>query len=251
MLYEFSRTERLIGKKAMDRLALSKIAIFGIGGVGSYAAEALARTGVGKLVLVDDDLICRTNINRQIHATNSTVGKPKVEVMRDRIADINCRAKVDIHQCFFSRDNAPELITPDLDYIIDAIDTVNSKIELVLVSNEQGIPIISCMGAGNKLDPTRLEIADIYETHVCPLARVMRRELRKRGVSSLKVVYSKEEPRTPIENEGCNCNYGFVDPEGATRTSTSRRQIPGSMSFVPAVAGLLMAGQVVRDLINV
>ncbi|HWP96089.1 MAG TPA: tRNA threonylcarbamoyladenosine dehydratase [Syntrophomonadaceae bacterium] len=250
MVYEFSRTELLIGKEAMNRLAHSKVAVFGIGGVGSYAAEALARAGVGNLVLVDDDLICLTNINRQIHATVKTVGQPKVEVMRDRILDINPGAQVEVHQTFFARDCADTLVRPDMDYIIDAIDTVSSKLDLTVYAKNKNIPIISCMGAGNKLDPTRLEITDIYETSVCPLARVMRKELRKRGVASLKVVYSKEEPLVPIESEDSSCNNGCVCPKGATRICTIRRQIPGSISFVPSTAGLLMAGQVVRDLIN-
>ncbi len=249
MVNEFSRTELLLGKEAMTRLARSRVAVFGIGGVGSFAVEALARANVGSFLLVDDDLICRTNINRQIHATSRTVGRPKVEVMRERIMDINRRAQVDILQTFFSGQCSDAMISKDLDYIIDAIDTVSSKIELVVKANELNIPIISCMGAGNKLDPGRFEIADIYDTSICPLARVMRKELRKRNIPSLKVVYSKEKPLVPISTEDSDCNAGCICPQGSARTCTMRRQIPGSISFVPSAAGLLMAGQVVRDLI--
>lgn len=239
---EFARTEMLLGKKAMKRLGLSKVAVFGIGGVGSFAAEALARTGVGSLVLVDHDLICPTNINRQIHAVHSTIGRPKVEVMRDRILDINPSAAVEIHQAFFSADSA-DLLTPDLSYVIDAIDTVASKIELIINAKRMNIPIISSMGTGNKLDPARLEIADIYDTSVCPLARVMRRELRKRGVDFLKVVYSQEEalvPKSIEENESRET--------GCYASGSTCRPAPGSISFVPSCAGLLLASQVVKEL---
>src|SRR5665647_397096 len=201
MLNEFSRTELLIGKEALRKLAASRVAVFGIGGVGSYAVEGLVRSGVGKLVLVDHDDICLTNINRQLHATHKTLGKPKVEVMRDRILEINPQAEVEIYQCFYMPEQAEELVRADYDYIIDAIDTVTAKIDLVVQAQKKGIPIISCMGAGNKLDPSRFEISDIYNTSVCPLAKVMRKELRKREIASLKVVYSKEEPITPIVSE--------------------------------------------------
>lgn len=251
MLNEFSRTELLIGKAALDKLGQSRVAIFGIGGVGSYAVEGLVRSGVGKLVLVDDDCVCLTNINRQLHATRKTVGKPKVEVMRERILDINPRVEVEIYQRFYMPDQAEELVRSDYDYIIDAIDTVTAKIDLVVQAYKKGIPIISCMGAGNKLDPSRFEISDIYETSVCPLAKVMRRELRKREIPALKVVYSKEEPLTPMENEESSCSTNCICPKGSTRTCTIRRQIPGSIAFVPSVAGLLIAGEVVKDLIKV
>jgi len=250
MLNEFSRTELLIGKKAVEKLAQSKVAVFGIGGVGTYAVEGLVRAGVGKFVLVDDDCICLTNINRQLHATRKTVGKPKVEVMRDRILDINQRAKVVVHQTFYMPGHALELVKPDYDYIVDSIDTVTAKIDLILNAKQQNIPIISCMGAGNKLDPTKFEIADIYDTSVCPLAKVMRKELRKRGVNALKVVYSKEEPLRPMESDESSCRFNCICPKSSTRTCTVRRQIPGSISFVPSVAGLLMAGEVVKDLIR-
>jgi tRNA A37 threonylcarbamoyladenosine dehydratase len=247
---EFSRTELLIGNEALQKLARSKVAVFGIGGVGAFAVEGLVRAGVGKLVLIDDDCICLTNINRQLHATRKTVGKPKVEVMRDRILDINPRTEVVTHQTFYMPDKAAELIRPDYDYIIDAIDTVSAKIDLVINAKLMGIPIISCMGAGNKLDPTKFEVADIYETSVCPLAKVMRKELRNRGISELKVVYSKEEPLRPLETEATSCRLHCICPKGTTRSCTIRRQIPGSISFVPSVAGLIIAGEVVKDLIS-
>jgi len=251
MLYEFSRTELLIGKEAVEKLGRSTVAVFGIGGVGSFAVEGLVRSGVGKLVLVDDDCICLTNINRQLHATSKTVGKPKVEVMKDRILEINPRAEVITHQTFYMPEHASQLVTPDYDYIIDAIDTVTSKIDLVLNAKAQNIPIISCMGAGNKLDPTKFEITDIYDTSVCPLAKVMRKELRKRGVTDLKVVYSQEEPLKPQESEESNCRINCICPKGSARTCTVRRQIPGSIAFVPSVAGLLLAGEVVKDLMGI
>lgn len=250
MLNEFSRTELLIGKKALDKLTNSKVAVFGIGGVGSYAVEGLVRAGVGKFVLIDDDCICLTNINRQIHATIKSLGKPKVEVMRDRILDINPRAEVDIYQAFYTPAYASELVKPVYDYIIDAIDTVTSKIDLIFNAQKQGIPVISSMGAGNKLDPTKFQIADIYKTTVCPLARVMRRELRKKGVTSLKVVFSHEVPIRHEGNDDSSCRFNYICPKGLNCRCTVRRQIPGSISFVPSVAGLLIAGEVVKDLIK-
>lgn len=250
MLNEFSRTELLIGKEAVQKLAQSKVAVFGIGGVGTYAVEGLVRAGVGRFVLVDDDCICLTNINRQIHATRKTVGKPKVEVMQERILDINPRAEVLTHQTFYMPEHAGELIKLDYDYIIDAIDTVTAKIDLIINAKKQNIPIISCMGAGNKLDPTKFEIADIFDTSVCPLAKVMRKELRKRGITDLKVVYSREEPLKPLETEESSCRLNCICPKGTTRTCTIRRQIPGSISFVPSVAGMLIASEVVKDLIK-
>ncbi len=247
---EFSRTELLIGKEALHKLALSKVAIFGIGGVGSFAAEALARCGIGQLVLVDHDLICATNINRQIHATHSTVGQPKVEVMKNRILDINPRARVETSMAFYPAECEEQMPSADLDYIIDAIDTVSSKIELVVNAKRLNIPIISSMGAGNKLDPGRFEIADIYQTSVCPLAKVMRRELRKRDIPALKVVYSKEPPQAPILSGESACQDGCICPPGSSRSCLIRRQVPGSISFVPSAAGLLLAGHVVRELIK-
>jgi len=249
MLHRFSRTELLIGSEALKKLAQSKVAVFGIGGVGTFVVEGLVRSGVGKFVLVDDDSICLTNINRQLHATSKTVGKPKVEVMRDRILEINPQAEVEVYKEFYLPDTAEKLIKDDYDYIIDAIDTVTGKLSLVTKAKEKNIPIISSMGAGNKLDPTKLEVTDISKTSICPLAKVMRKELRKKGIKSLKVVYSKETPIKSKETEESSCTHGCICPAGTTRKCTSRRQVPGSIAFVPSVAGLLIAGEVVKDII--
>lgn len=246
---EFSRTEMLIGKEALEKLARSRVAVFGIGGVGSFVVEGLARAGVGRLVLVDDDCICLTNINRQIHAARSTLGKPKAEVMRDRVLDINPGAEVVVHKTFYTPENARELVRPDYDYIVDAVDTVTAKIDLVVNARALGVPVISSMGTGNKLDPSRFETADIYETSVCPLARVMRRELRKRGIKELKVVYSREEPLKPLETDDTGCEINMHSECAADGPGVVRRQVPGSISFVPSVAGLLIAAEVVKDLI--
>lgn len=249
MLHEFSRTELLIGADALKKLSQSKVAVFGIGGVGTFVVEGLARSGVGKFVLVDDDCICLTNINRQLHATRKTIGKPKVEVMRERILEINPKAEVTALQKFYLPDMADELIADDYDYIVDAIDTVTAKIDLVLRAKAKNIPVICAMGAGNKMDATRFEVTDIYKTSVCPLAKVMRKELRQRGVKNLKVVYSKEEPIKPIESEDSSCATGCICPSGTTRKCTTRNQIPGSIAFVPSVVGLIIAGEVVKDII--
>lgn len=248
MLHAFSRLELLIGPEALAKLSQSRVAIFGVGGVGSYAVEGLVRSGVGSFVLIDDDCICLTNINRQIHATMKTVGKPKVEVMRDRILEINPKAEVEIHQLFYLPDNAETVMKGHFDYIVDAIDTVTAKIDLIIRAKEMGIPIISSMGTGNKFDPTRLEITDISKTTVDPLARVMRKELRDRGITSLKVLFSREEPVKTLETEQTSCREGCVCPKGTTRKCTVRHHIPGSVSFVPPVAGLIIAGEVVREL---
>lgn len=267
MLDEFSRTELLIGQAALNHLHRSKVAVFGLGGVGSYTVEALARAGIGHFVLVDNDKVCLTNINRQLLATHRTLGRLKVEVMRERILDINPQAMVEIHPVFFLPDTAPDLIGPGLDYLVDAIDTVSAKIELVVRARNLGIPIISCMGAGNKMDPTRFQVDDIFRTTVDPLCKVMRKELKKRGITALKVVYSTEEPMAadmsnhladelnPSQNEASpdaaysSCHSECTDPAGTIAKNERRRRIPGSMSFVPSVAGLIMAGAVVRDLI--
>lgn len=250
MLYEFSRTELLIGKDAMDKLARSTVAVFGIGGVGAFAVEGLARSGIGRLVLVDNDCICITNINRQIHATHKTIGRPKVEVMKERILEINPSARVSTHQTFYMPGCADDLVKPDYDYIVDAVDTVTAKIDLILQAGKLGIPIISCMGAGNKLDPARFEIADIYDTSVCPLARVMRRELRKRGVEHLKVVYSREVPITPRYDQESGCGPDCICLPEKSQTCMAGNSIPGSVAFVPSVAGMLAASEVIRDLID-
>ncbi|HBR02133.1 MAG TPA: tRNA cyclic N6-threonylcarbamoyladenosine(37) synthase TcdA [Ruminiclostridium sp.] len=250
MLHEFSRTELLIGKEALEMLKKSTVAIFGIGGVGSYVAEGLVRSGVGHFVLIDDDLICLTNINRQLQATRKTVGRPKVEVMKERILDINPKAEVQAIQRFYLPECANEIISGDYDYMVDAIDTVTAKVDLAVQAKKRGIPIISCMGAGNKLDPTRFEVTDIYKTSVDPLARVMRKELRERGIDSLKVVYSTESPIKPSESEENSCAQHCICPKGTKRTCTVKNQIPGSIAFVPPAAGLIIAGEVVKDLIG-
>jgi tRNA A37 threonylcarbamoyladenosine dehydratase len=248
MLNQFSRTELLFGKEAMEKLAGSHVAIFGIGGVGGYVAEALARSSVGTFTLVDDDKICLTNVNRQIIATLDTVGKYKVDVMKDRILSINRSADVHTHQCFFLPENAEEFDFSAYDYVVDAVDTVTAKIELILNAQKAGTPVISCMGVGNKLNPTQLEIADIYKTSVCPLAKVMRRELKKRGVKKCKVLYSKEIPLQPLDDMAVSCRQHCVCPPGTVRKCTNRRAIPGSNSFVPSSAGLIIASEVVKDL---
>lgn len=245
----FSRTELLIGKEGIEKLKKSTVAIFGIGGVGSYAAEALCRCGIGKLVLIDYDDICITNINRQIHATRKTVGRSKVEAMRERLLDINPDADIVIHKELYNEETSVMLLQPEYDYVVDAIDMVSSKISLALKCIEMGIPVISCMGAGNKLDPTKLEITDIYKTSVCPLAKVMRYELRKRGVKKLKVVYSREEPIKPNEDVS-DCKTNCICSSEETANNINRRQIPGSISFVPSAAGLAIASAVVRDILG-
>lgn len=248
MLNEFSRAELILGKEAIQKLSASRVAVFGIGGVGSFAAEALARAGVGAIDVFDDDKVCLTNINRQLIALHSTIGKPKVEVMRDRILDINPRCKVTAHAMFYSAETADSIDLTVYDYIIDAIDTVSCKLVLIERATAAGVHIVSCMGAGNKLDPTRLEVSDLYKTSVCPLARVMRKELKARGIKKLKVVYSREEAIKPAEDLSISCKTGCVCPPGATRKCTARRQVPGSVSFVPPVAGYILAGEVVKDI---
>ena len=238
MLNEFSRTELILGKEGLNKLAAARVAVFGIGGVGGYAVEALVRSGVGAVDLIDDDKVCLTNINRQIIATHKTVGRYKVDVAAERIAEINPNAQVRTYKTFFMPDTANQFNFSDYDYVIDAIDTVTGKIELVMQAEKAGVPVISAMGAGNKLDPTAFEVADIYKTSVCPLARVMRRELAKRGIKKLKVVYSKEQPVTPNSDLQTDCKE-----EGK-----GKREIPGSTSFVPPVVGLIIAGEVVKDI---
>ena len=250
MLTQFSRTELLLGKDAMEKLHDSRVAVFGIGGVGGYVCEALARSGVGAFDLIDDDKVCLTNLNRQIIATHKTIGKYKTEVMKERILDINPNADVQIHNCFFLPENADEFPYEDYDYMVDAVDTVTAKIALVMKAQERHIPIISSMGAGNKLDGSQFRVADIYKTKVCPLAKVMRRELKKRGVKKLKVVYSEEQAIRPIEDMAISCRTNCVCPPGAKHKCTERRDIPGSVAFVPSVAGLIIAGEVVKDLVK-
>ena len=248
MLNQFSRTELLLGKEAMNKLENSRVAVFGIGGVGGYVCEALARSGVYAFDLIDDDKVCLTNLNRQIIATRKTVGQYKTEVMRDRILEINPKADVRIHQCFYLPENASDFDFSEYDYVVDAVDTVTAKIELIMRAKESGTPIISSMGAGNKLDASAFRVADIYKTKVCPLAKVMRRELKKRGVKKLKVVYSEEQPIRPIEDMAISCRSHCICPPGAKHKCTERRDIPGSVAFVPSVVGLIIAGEVIKDL---
>ena len=248
MLNQFSRTELLLGHDNMEKLKNARVAVFGIGGVGGFTVEALARSGVGTLDLIDDDRVCLTNINRQIIATRKTVGQYKVDAAKERILDINSDAVVNTYKTFFMPDTADEFDFAAYDYVVDAIDTVTGKIMLVEAAQKAGTPIISSMGAGNKLDPTAFEVADIYKTSVCPLAKVMRRELKKRGIKKLKVVYSKEKALTPIDDTANSCRSHCICPPGSARTCTQRRQIPGSTAFVPSVVGLIIAGEVIKDL---
>lgn len=248
MLNQFSRTELLVGHKNMDIFKNSRVAVFGVGGVGGYAVEALVRSGIGTLDLIDDDKVCLTNINRQILATRRTVGKYKIDVAEERIHDINPHCAVNKYQTFFLPENADQFPFDQYDYVIDAVDTVTAKIELVLACQRAGVPIISSMGAGNKMDPTAFRVADIYKTRVCPLAKVMRRELKKRGIKHLKVVYSEEQPIQPIEDMAISCRSHCICPPGTKRKCTDRRAIPGSNAFVPSVVGLIIAGEVIKDL---
>lgn len=240
MQNEFTRAGMLLGAAAMQKLASSRVAVFGVGGVGGSAVEAIARAGVGAIDLIDGDVVCLSNINRQVVALHSTIGQQKAEVMRARILDINPNCTVTAHAVFYCADNADAFDLSIYDYIVDAIDTVSSKLLLIERAAAAGVPIISSMGAGNKLDPTRLEVSDIYKTSVCPLARVMRKELKARGVPALKVVYSREEALVPLP-----------EPESAVCAGTrpTKRQTPGSVSFVPPAAGLILAGEVVKDIV--
>ena len=248
MLNQFSRTELLLGHDNMEKLKNARVAVFGIGGVGGFTVEALARSGVGTLDLIDDDKVCLTNINRQIIATRKTIGQYKVDAAKERVLDINPDAVVNTYKTFFVPDTADEFDFASYDYVVDAIDTVTGKIMLVEAAQKAGTPIISSMGAGNKLDPTAFEVADIYKTSVCPLAKVMRRELKKRDIKKLKVVYSKEKALTPIDETENSCRSHCICPPGSARTCTQRRQIPGSTAFVPSVVGLIIAGEVIKDL---
>lgn len=246
MLNQFSRTRLLLGEDAMEKLAHSRVAVFGIGGVGGYAVEGLVRSGIGEIDLIDDDKVCLTNINRQIYATHKTIGRYKVDVAAERIAEINPEVIVHTYKTFFTPETAGEFDFTKYDYVVDAIDTVTGKIELVMQAEKAGVPIICSMGAGNKLDPAAFEVADIYKTSVCPLAKVMRHEMKKRGIKHLKVVYSKEKPIKPEDDLSVSCKTGCVCPPG-----TARRQIPGSTAFVPSVVGLIIAGEIVTDLVGI
>lgn len=250
MLNQFSRTELLLGREAMERLADARVAVFGIGGVGGYTVEALVRSGVGAVDLIDDDKVCLTNINRQIYATRKTIGQYKVDAAAERIAEINPGTKVRTFKTFYTPETAGQFDFSHYDYIVDAIDTVTGKLALAENAYAAGTPVISSMGAGNKMDPTAFEVADIYNTSVCPLARIMRKELKRRGIPSLKVVYSKEKPLVPVDDLAISCRAHCVCPPGTARKCTQRRQVPGSNAFVPSVVGLIIAGEVVKDLIR-
>lgn len=247
MLDRFSRTQLVFGKEAMDRLEGSRVAVFGVGGVGGYTVEALARSGVGAIDIIDDDKVCLTNINRQIIATGKTVGKYKVDVAKERIEEINPDCKVTAFRTFYMPETADQFDFTQYDYVVDAIDTVTGKIALIENAKKAGTPIISSMGAGNKVDPTAFEVADIYKTSVCPLARVMRYELKRRGIKKLKVVYSKEKPIPPIADEEPNGENGCLSKADKV---PGKRQVPGSTAFVPSVAGLIIAGEVIKDIIG-
>ena len=247
MLNQFSRTQLLFGPEAMEKLSQSRVAIFGIGGVGGYAVEALARSGIGTLDLVDDDRVCLTNLNRQLHATRKTVGKYKVDAAEERIHEIYPECIVNTYRTFYMPDTRNQFDFAKYDYVIDAIDTVTGKLSLIEAAEETGTPIISSMGAGNKTDPTAFRVADIYQTSVCPLARVIRSECRKRRIRHLKVVYSTEQPVRPLEDPAISCRSHCICPPG-TRKCTVRRDIPGSTAFVPSAAGLIIAGEVIKDL---
>ena len=234
----------------MGRLASSRIAVFGIGGVGGYVVEALARSGIGALDLIDDDKVCLTNINRQILATRKTVGKYKVDVAEERIHDINPECEVRTYKTFYLPETQDQFDFSEYDYVVDAIDTVTGKLTIIENAKKAGVPVISSMGAGNKVRADLFEVADIYETSICPLAKVMRHECRKRGIESLKVVYSKEKPIRPLEDVSISCRQHCVCPPGTVRKCTQRRDIPGSTAFVPSVAGLIIAGEIINDLTN-
>ena len=248
MLNQFSRTQLLLGSNSMEKLKNSRVAVFGIGGVGGYVCEALVRSGVGAFDLIDDDKVCLTNLNRQIIATRKTVGRYKVDVMKERILDINPDAKVEVYKCFFLPENADDFPFEEYDYIVDAVDTVTAKIAIVMKAKEKNVPVISSMGAGNKLDGSMFRVADIYKTKVCPLAKVMRHELKKRGIKKLKVVYSEEYSTRPLDDMSISCRTNCICPPGAAHKCTERRDIPGSVAFVPSVAGLIIGGEVVKDL---
>lgn len=238
----------LYGEQAIEKLKKSRVAVFGIGGVGGHVVEALVRSGVGAFDLIDDDKVCLTNLNRQIIATRKTIGSYKAEVMKERILEINPNAEVEVHKCFYLPENADKFDFSRYSYVVDAVDTVTAKLDIIMRAQDSNVPVISCMGAGNKLDPTQFEVTDIYKTSMCPLAKVMRRELKRRGVKKLKVVYSKEKPIRPIEDMSNSCRTNCICPPGAKHKCTERRDIPGSVAFVPAVAGLVAASEVIKDL---
>ena len=247
MKEQFARTQLLLGTEGLEKLAKARVAVFGVGGVGGYVVEALARSGVGAFDLIDNDTVCLSNLNRQIIATQKTIGQYKVDVMKERILSINPEAVVNARRCFYLPETADQFDFSEYSYVVDAVDTVTAKIDIILQAQKAGVPVMSSMGAGNKLDPTKFLVADIYKTSVCPLAKVMRRELKKRGVKKLKVVYSTEEALTPM-TETASGEQGSSDQTGAGQNGSSRRSTPGSIAFVPSVAGLIIAGEVIKDL---
>ncbi len=247
--HKFSRSELLVGVEGIETLKNSCVHVLGIGGVGSYCAEALVRGGVGKIVLVDDDTVCLTNINRQVHATSKTLGQNKVDAMKERLLEVNPQCEVVTHNTFIDKNNISEIIGTSTDYVIDAIDTVTSKLELAEYCTEKKVPIIACLGTGNKFDPTQFKITDIKKTKVCPLAKVMRSELKKRHIYKLEVLFSEELPTKPLTENIVSCKNGCVCV-GGSKKCTIRRQIPGSMSYVPPVAGMILAGHVINKLLK-
>ena len=251
MLNQFSRTQLLYGAENMEKFASSRVAVFGIGGVGGYVVEALVRSGVGALDLIDDDKVCLTNLNRQLLATRKTVGKYKVDMAQERVHEINPDCEVRVYKTFFLPETQDQFDFTEYDYVVDAIDTVTGKLAIIEKAKEAGVPVISSMGAGNKVNASLFEVADIYETSICPLAKVMRRECRKRGIDSLKVVYSKEVPIRPLEDMSISCRQHCICPPGTVRKCTERRDIPGSTAFVPSVVGLIIAGEVINDLAGI
>lgn len=246
---QFSRTRLILGNEAVERLKNSRIAIFGVGGVGGYVCEALVRSGIGAFDIIDDDKVCLSNLNRQIIATHKSIGMNKVEVMRDRMLEINPEVDVRIHQCFFLPENSDQFPFNEYDYVVDAVDTVTAKIELVLKCEETNVPIISSMGAGNKIEASAFKVADIYKTKMCPLAKVMRRELKKRGIKKLKVVYSEEIPFESVVTPDDRLGADLVSAPETERKE--KRAIPGSLAFVPSVAGLIIAGEIVKDITGI
>ena len=250
MLDQFSRTELVFGQQAMEKLQKARVAVFGIGGVGGYTVEALARSGVGALDLIDDDRVCLTNINRQIIATRKTVGQYKVDVAKERVCEINPACEVRTYKTFFMPDTKEQFDFSQYDYVVDAIDTVTGKKEIILCAKAAGVPVISSMVAGNNVDPTAFRVADIFSTSVDPLARVMRNVCRKNGIDRLKVVYSEEQPLRPVEDLSASCRTHCICPPGTARKCTERRDIPGSTAFVPSVVGLIIAGEVIKDLVG-
>ena len=251
MLNQFSRTQLLYGAENMEKFASSRVAVFGIGGVGGYVVEALVRSGVGALDLIDDDKVCLTNLNRQLLATRKTVGKYKVDMAQERVHEINPDCEVRVYKTFFLPETQDQFDFTEYDYVVDAIDTVTGKLAIIEKAKEAGVPVISSMGAGNKVNASLFEVADIYETSICPLAKVMRRECRKRGIDSLKVVYSKEVPIRPLEDMSISCRQHCICPPGTVRKCTERRDIPGSTAFVPSVVGMIIAGEVINDLAGI